>query len=170
MKKTIILIACLCCVVVGSSAQNELQRLLTTYTESVRVPFYKECKEERDRVPRSVNSVSLDGDVLTIVCVVHIYEYDMYSNNNTYNVRIELSKTTLSVRNTTIYLTCPDGIEIVELNGESGKKYPFLVEKWSIKCNDTPLLNRLLAAFKGLGKLKAGDCTIGNTASGEIEE
>jgi len=167
MKKIILFALMLVCAT-GVFAQTELQRLLTTYTKSVRVPFYTECKIDGNRVPKSVNSVALDGDVLTIVCVVPVYEMIAASHNNTYVVKIELSKTTMSVSNTTIILSCPHGIEIVEENGETGEKYPFLVEKWSIKCNDTPLFNRLMDAFRGFGKLKEDKSGVSGAACGVV--
>lgn len=152
--KRIVLFALMLVCAMGVFAQTELQRLLTTYTKSVRVPFYTECRMDGSRVPRNVNSVAIDGDVLTIEYVVPIYETISSSDNNTYSVRIELSKTTMSVSNTMIFLSCPRGIEIMEENGKTGEKYPFLVQKWSIRCNDTPLLERLVEALRGLGKLK----------------
>ncbi len=168
MKRILFIITLFACAA-GMSAQAELQRLLTTYTESVRLPYYKECKMHDDRIPKSVEKVTLDGVMLTVVYVVHnsaVADIDM-GEYNTYTVRIDLSKTTIARKNSTIEMVCEEGIEMTEENGTTGKKYPFLIEEWSIKCNDSPLCNKIFDAMRDFGTLEvnnpsAGDAFVDN--------
>lgn len=123
------------------------------------MPFYEECKRATDVIPYSIKSVAIDGDLLKIVYVVDdgdVHEYNR-GKFNTYTVTIDLPKSSLSkimllAQDPFVEITCEDGIEIHEENGLTNKKYPFLVEKWCIKCNDSPLCNRLYNALNQTGK------------------
>lgn len=157
--KRIFLFIVLFAVAAGMSAQSELQRLLTTYTESVRLPYYKECKRYDDRIPKSIDDVALDGVWLTVKYVVHnspVDDIDLGKYNN-YTVRVDLSKTSITRINNEIEFVCEDGIEMTEENGETGKKHPFLIEKWTIKCNDSPLCHKLFEAMREFETLEVSE-------------
>ena len=163
MRRILFIITLFACVA-RVSAQAELQRLLTTYTESVRLPYYKECKMYDDRIPKRVERVTLDGVMLTVVYVVHngaVADMDL-GEYNAYTAMIDLSKSTIAKINNTIEMVCEEGIEITEENGTTGKKYPFLIEKWSIKCNDLPLCNKIFDAMRDFGTLEVDDSVAEN--------
>lgn len=170
MKKIFLFIV-LSAFMTGLSAQKELQRLLTTYTESVRLPFYKECKMRDDRIPKSVDGVTLDGVWLTVKYVVHnssVTDIDRGEYNN-YTVRIDLSKSDIARINNRIEITCKEGIEVTEENGSTGKKYPFLIEKWTINCNDLPLCNKIFDAMRDFGTLEVDASAMQITSENNLQ-
>lgn len=170
--KRIFLFIVLFAVAAGMSAQSELQRLLTTYTESVRLPYYKECKRYDDRIPKSIDDVALDGVWLTVKYVVHnspVADIDWGKYNN-YTVRVDLSKTSITRINNEIEFVCKDGIEMTEENGETGKKHPFLIEKWTIKCNDSPLCHKLFEAMREFETLEVSEPQKGKALSSSKAE
>lgn len=158
MRRIFFIIFLFLCVT-GLSAQAELQRLLTTYTESVQLPLYKECKQYGNGIPKSIESVTLDGVALTFVYVAQNSDGENLEGGkcNTYTVKIDLQKSTIAKINNAIEFSCSEGIEIFEENGVTGKKYPFLVEKFSIQCNDSPLCNRLFGSMKDFETLEVNE-------------
>lgn len=156
MKK--ILIAVLFAAIsMSAMAQAEMQRLMTTYIESVQLPFYKGCKLSDNRVPKSIESIKLNGVMLTAVYTVDNDDVDSEGNkfSNTYTVNMDLSKSAISMTNEVIEIACEEGIEVTEENGTTGKKNPFLIEKWTIRCNSIPLCNKLLNSIGAIGMLEA---------------
>lgn len=170
MKKIFLFIV-LSAFMTGLSAQKELQRLLTTYTESVRLPYYKKCKRDDYRIPKSVDGVTLEGVWLTVKYVVHngpFAEFDDGTYNN-YTVRIDLSKSDIARIDSRIEITCEDGIEVTEENGSTGKKYPFLIETWTINCNDKPLCNKIFDAMRDFGTLEVDASAMQITSENNLQ-